>query len=85
MASGKAHAIGKPEGFVKIIIDEDSEKVLGVHIAGERATDIISEGILAVRQKLHIRYLMNAINAHPTIAESINEAAQIVLGQSINT
>jgi dihydrolipoamide dehydrogenase len=85
MASGKAHAIGNPEGFAKIIIDEDSEKVLGVHIAGERATDIISEGILAVRQKLHIRYLMNAINAHPTIAESINEAAQIVLGQSINT
>ncbi|SHE50924.1 dihydrolipoyl dehydrogenase [Alkalibacter saccharofermentans] len=85
MASGKAHAIGKPEGFVKLIIDEKTEKILGVHIAGERATDIISEGVLAIQQKANASDLMEAINAHPTIAESINEAAQIVLGQSINT
>lgn len=84
MACGKANAVGAPAGFVKIITDSQTDLVLGVHIAGERATDIIAEGVLAIHMKAKTSDLIESIHAHPTITESVNEAARSVFNMSIN-
>jgi dihydrolipoamide dehydrogenase len=73
---GKAHAMGEITGMVKVIADEASDKVLGVHICGAHATDLIHEGALAIQKGATAKELGNMIHAHPTLAEAIMEAAE---------
>lgn len=73
---GKAHAMGEITGMVKVIADEVSDKVLGVHICGAHATDLIHEGALAIQKGATAKELGNMIHAHPTLAEAIMEAAE---------
>lgn len=77
-ALGKAHAMGEIAGMVKIIADEATDRVLGVHICGAHATDMIHEGALALRMGAGSKQLAHLIHAHPTLAEAVMEAAEDV-------
>jgi dihydrolipoamide dehydrogenase len=77
-ALGKAHAMGAITGLVKIIADEASDRVLGVHICGAHATDMIHEGALAITMGATAQQLGYMIHAHPTLSEAIMEAAEDV-------
>lgn len=83
-ALGKACAIGKTEGFVKIIGDSSTEKILGVHIMGPHATDLIGEATLAVKEGLKVSSLIETIHAHPTLTEAVHEAALGFYNKSIH-
>ncbi|NQT45976.1 MAG: dihydrolipoyl dehydrogenase [Candidatus Omnitrophica bacterium] len=84
MGIGKAHAIGKTEGFFKIIASADTDKVLGVEIMGAHATDLIAEAALAVKLGATVEDLKETIHAHPTLAEGLMEAAHKLHGKPIH-
>lgn len=73
-ASGAAQAMDKTDGFVKILGDHDTGEILGVHILGEHATDLISEAVTAMVMEGAVEDLYEAIKPHPTISETIMEA-----------
>ncbi|MFC2069750.1 dihydrolipoyl dehydrogenase [Chloroflexota bacterium] len=83
-ASGMAAVLGKTEGFIKIISDKKSRKILGVHIAGSSASDLIAEAALAIKQGLTPRDIVETIHAHPTLSEAFWEAALDVSGETIH-
>ena len=74
-ANGKALIINGGEGLVKIISDAKYGEVLGMHIIGPRATDLISEGALAIRLEATVDELISTIHSHPTVTETLREAA----------
>src|SRR5256884_1819059 len=74
-AAGRALTLGQTEGFVKVIADAGSGKLLGAHIIGPRATDLIAEATLAIQNGLTLEQLDLTIHAHPTLPESLIEAA----------
>jgi len=84
-ALGKAMAIGETDGFVKIVSDKKTHKVLGVHIVGPGATDLISEGMLALEMGALADDLALTMHPHPTLGESMMEAAAHALGHAIHT
>ena len=75
MASGAAHAVGNIDGFAKIIGDAETGEILGVHILGERATDLIGEPIMGMTMESAVEDLAAVIKPHPTFSETIMEAA----------
>ena len=75
MANGKAVILNGGEGLVKILAAEEDGKVLGMHIIGPRATDLISEGALAIQMDARVDDLISAIHSHPTVTEAVREAA----------
>ncbi len=84
MASGRALAAGQAEGFVKIITDPVTDKILGVTIVGSHASDLIAEAALAMKLGATAQQLAGTIHAHPTLAEAVMEAAEAVHGISIH-
>ncbi len=82
---GKAHAMGAITGLAKIIAEADTDKILGVHLCGAHAADLIHEGALAMRMGATARQLGNMIHAHPTLAEAVMEAAEDVHGMAIHS
>jgi dihydrolipoamide dehydrogenase len=78
-ANGKARIMGEPEGLVKIVADAKYNEVLGVHIVGPKATELISELVLALGLESTVDEIAHAIHPHPTLAESIGEAAHAAL------
>jgi dihydrolipoamide dehydrogenase len=84
IASGKALAMGETDGMVKIIASGQNDVVLGVHIIGPHASDLIAEAAVAVQQKLTLGELAGIIHAHPTLAETMMEAAEQGLGMAIH-
>ncbi len=83
-ALGKAMCIGETVGMVKVVADAQTDKVLGVGIVGPHATDIIAEGVLAVRHGLTAAQVAEAIHSHPTLPEAVGEAMHDVHGQAIH-
>jgi len=83
-ALGKAHTTGEIAGLFKVIADAVTDRVLGVHICGARASDLIHEGALAIRMGATAQQLGDMVHAHPTFAEGIGEAAEDVLGMAIH-
>ena len=83
-ASGRALTLGQSEGFVKVIADGGSGKILGAHIIGPRATDLIAEATLAIQNELTLEQLDLTIHAHPTLPESLMEAALAAQGRAIH-
>jgi len=84
MANGKALGMGETEGMVKIIADADTSELLGVHILGAHASDLIAEGTLALSMEATAFEIINTIHAHPTLAEAIAEAAEGIAGKPIH-
>lgn len=81
---GKAVAIGKPEGFAKLVYQAQSGEILGATIVGERAADVIHELLLARRSELTVDDIADMMHAHPTIAELVMEAAKGSLGRAVH-
>ncbi len=84
MANGKALGMGETEGMVKIIADADTFELLGLHILGVHASDLIAEGTLALSMEATAFEIVNTIHAHPTLAEAIAEAAEGITGKPIH-
>ena len=83
-ASARALTLGQPEGFVKVVADASSGRLLGAHIVGPRATDLIAEATLAVQNGLTLEQIDLTIHAHPTLPESLMEAALAAQGRAIH-
>lgn len=83
-ANSKAAILGAREGLVKIVSEERYGEILGMHIIGPRATEMIAEGVLAMRLEGTVEDLSHAIHAHPTLAEVMGEAAHAVVDWPIH-
>lgn len=83
-ASGKAVAINRAEGIVKLIVDEEYGEILGAHIIGPDATELIAEYALAMGLEATAEDIHHIIHAHPTLSEALGEAAAAVEGQAIH-
>ena len=83
-ASGKAVASNTPEGFVKLLVGEKFGEVLGAHIVGADATEMIAEYGLALQLEATAEDIHNTIHAHPTMSEAMMEAAAAVFGEAIH-
>jgi len=85
MASGKARAIGETDGFVKLIVGQKHGEILGAHIIGESATELIAELGLAINMEATYEELIGTIHAHPTLSEAVHEAAHATQGHCIHS
>ncbi|SMP60365.1 dihydrolipoyl dehydrogenase [Anoxynatronum buryatiense] len=83
-ANGKALAMGETDGFVKILAREDDHRLLGAHIMGPHASDLIHELALALAHDMTLEDVANTIHAHPTLAESVLEAVLATKGEAIH-
>jgi len=83
-ADAKASILGQHDGFVKIVADEKYGEILGVHIIGPEAFELISEGVLAMEAEATVETLLHTIHAHPTLYEAMGEAFNAVDGMAIN-
>jgi len=83
-AIGKAAILNKTDGFVKIVSETKYDEVLGVHIIGAKATELITEGTLAMELESTVAELIDTIHPHPTLSETIGEAAHATLGEAIH-
>ncbi len=81
---GKAHAMGEIEGFVKIIADARDDRVIGAHIIGPHATDLIHEVALAVRWRMKASQIASLIHTHPTLSEAVMEASGDIYNDAIH-
>jgi dihydrolipoyl dehydrogenase len=83
-ANGKAQALGEPEGLVKIVAAADTGEILGVHILGAEATELIAEFGLGKTLEATVEEVGHTIHAHPTLSEAVMEAALDAMGQAIH-
>ncbi|HEY0376998.1 MAG TPA: dihydrolipoyl dehydrogenase [Pyrinomonadaceae bacterium] len=83
-ASGKARILGEEEGFVKVISETKYDELLGVHIIGPHATELIAEACVAMQLESTAEELGNTMHAHPTISEAVMEAAEGIHGLTIH-
>ncbi|MCM3871597.1 MAG: dihydrolipoyl dehydrogenase, partial [Pyrinomonadaceae bacterium] len=83
-ASGKARILGEEEGFVKIVSEAKYDEILGVHIIGPHATELIAEACVAMQLESTAEELGRTMHAHPTVSEAIMEAAEGVHGLSVH-
>jgi dihydrolipoamide dehydrogenase len=83
-ALGRAKIAGETEGFVKIVGEKKYDELLGVHIIGPRATDLIAEAVVALQMESTVEELARSIHPHPTVSEAVGEAAHAVHGLAIN-
>ena len=79
-ASGRAHALGRTDGLTKILIDPETDTVLGVGIVGTGAGELIPEGVLAIEMGCSARDLMESIHPHPTLGETVAFSAENYFG-----
>jgi dihydrolipoamide dehydrogenase len=83
-ASGKARILGEEEGFVKIIAEGKYDEILGVHIIGPHATELIAEACVAMQLESTAEELGRTMHAHPTVSETVMEAAEGVHGLAVH-
>jgi dihydrolipoamide dehydrogenase len=83
-ASGRAIAMGRPEGLTKVIADQETRRVLGVGIVGERSGDLIAEAVLAIEMGCEAEDLALTVHPHPSTSETIMEAAEGIFGKAIH-
>ena len=81
-ASGRAIAIDRVDGLTKLIIDPETERILGVGIAGSGAGELIAEGVVAIEMGMTASDLKLSIHAHPTLSETLMESAEVFFGQA---
>jgi dihydrolipoamide dehydrogenase len=84
MALGKARAIGETDGFVKLVVGEPHGEILGAHIIGSEATEMIAELGLAITLESTIEEIEETIHAHPTLSEGVREAVEVAAGHAIH-
>jgi len=84
-ASGRALTFDRPDGITKLIIEPETERLLGVGMVGHGAGELIAEGVLAVEMGATVRDLAESVHPHPTLSETIMEAAEVFYGHSSHT
>jgi dihydrolipoamide dehydrogenase len=84
LANGRAKAMGDTDGFVKILADSKTDRILGAHILGPRASDLIAELALAIEFEASAEDVARSVHAHPTLPEAVKEAALGVDGRMIH-
>jgi len=83
-ASGKARILGEEEGFVKVVSEKKYDEILGVHIIGPHATELIAEACVAMQLESTAEELGRTMHAHPTVSEAVMEASENVEGMAIH-
>ena len=83
-ANSRASIVGQHDGFIKIVSDAEYGEILGVHIIGPQATELIAEAVAAIQLEATVEELMWTIHAHPTLAEAMLDASNSVYGLAIN-
>jgi len=83
-ANGRARALGATEGRVKILAHQETDRVLGVHIIGAHAGDLIAEAVAAIEFGATSEDIARTSHAHPTLAEIVKEAALAVSGHALH-
>ncbi len=84
MANGRARALGDTSGFVKILADRNTDRILGMHVIGPMASELISEGVVAMEFGASSEDLARICHAHPTLSEATKEAALAIDGRTLN-
>ena len=84
LANSKATIVGQHDGFVKVVADEQYGEILGVHIIGPQAFELIAEAVAAMESEATVETMMSTIHAHPTLYEALGEAFNAVHGLAIN-
>jgi dihydrolipoamide dehydrogenase len=84
-ASGRALALGESDGMVKLITTGSDHRIVGVHVMGPQASELIAEATLAIRLEATAEDIAATVHAHPTLAETLREAALVALGRPIHT
>ena len=83
-ALARARMAGETDGFVKIVAEKKYDEILGVHIIGPRATELVAEAVMALRMEVTVEELIQTIHAHPTMSEAVGEAAHAAHGAAIH-
>ena len=83
--NGKALILGESDGFVKVIADKKFNEVLGMHIVGPQASELIAEATLAISMEATLDDIAQTIHAHPSVAETVKEVAMSALGRALHT
>lgn len=83
-ASGKAAAGGLRDGFVKVIYDANSNKMLGCHMVGDHVTEMISEALMIMENQVSAQEVINAVHPHPSMSEAIMEASAMAYGECVH-
>ncbi len=81
-ASGRATTLGRNDGLTKLLIDPETERILGVGIVGAGAGELIAEGVLAIEMAATASDIQWTIHPHPTLSETVMEAAEVFFGHS---
>ena len=84
-ASGRALTFDRPDGLTKLIIDPETERILGIGIVGHGAGELIAEGVVAIEMGATARDLAESVHPHPTVSETLMEAAEVFYGFSTHT
>ena len=79
-ASGRAATLGRSDGLTKLLVDPESERILGVGIVGPGAGEMIAEGVLAIEMGANVTDIGLTIHPHPTLSETVMEAADVAQG-----
>jgi dihydrolipoamide dehydrogenase len=83
-ANSRGRATGDTDGFVKILVDADTDRVLGVHILGPLAGDLISEAVIAMKFGASAEDIARTCHAHPSMGEAVREAALAVAARALH-
>src|SRR5207248_3938602 len=84
-ASGRALTLDRRDGLTKLVVEPETERILGVGMVGHGAGELIAEGVLAVEMGATARDLAECIHPHPTLSETLMEAAEVFYGQATHT
>jgi dihydrolipoamide dehydrogenase len=79
-ASGRAQALGRTEGLTKLLVDPETQRVLGCGIVGPGAGEMISEAVLALEMGCEVRDITESIHPHPTLSETVMNAGEVFFG-----
>ena len=80
MANGRAQALGETRGLIKVLADERSDRILGVHMIGPRVSELLGEAVVAMEFAAAAEDLARITHAHPTLSEALREACLAALG-----
>jgi dihydrolipoamide dehydrogenase len=84
MANGRAQALGAAQGFVKVLADDASDRILGVHLIGPRVSELVAEAVVAMEFAGAAEDLARIVHAHPTLSEAVHEACLAALGRPLH-
>ena len=83
-SNAMAMGMGEGDGFVKVFVDTKSHQILGIHMIGPHATDLVAEAVMIIKNKMTVEQIKDVIHPHPTLSEVIKEAVLATIDQAIH-